>query len=292
MTIPSHIATAPTLTVAAIQMVSQQDVPANLRAAESLVAQAAASKAQLVLLPENFAVFNAQALREWAEKDQDGSLSGAVARWAQTYGVWIVAGTLPQLSRYPNSQEQAAAGRVRTSSLVFDPQGQQQARYDKIHLFDVDVADAHGAYRESETIEAGTEPVLLAMDFPQGTSVKTGLSVCYDLRFPELYRRLSQQGVEILTVPAAFTWETGRAHWEPLLRARAIENQCFVIAANQGGQHSSTRRAWGHSMIIDPWGTVLASQDEGAGVVLATLDLAEQQHLRQRMPVQSHRVLD
>lgn len=292
MTETSPTTTPASLTVAAIQMVSQADVPTNLCAAESLVAEAACRGAQLVLLPENFAVFNAQALREWAEKDLQGALSGQVAGWAQRHGVWIVAGTLPQISRYPETQGQVSEGRVRTSSLIFDPQGRQQGRYDKIHLFDVDVADAHGAYRESETIEPGTEPVCMTMDFGGGLIAKTGLSVCYDLRFPELYRHLSRQGANILTVPAAFTWETGRAHWEPLLRARAIENQCFVIAANQGGQHSSTRRTWGHSMIIDPWGSVLASQDDGEGVVLAILDFAEQQLLHRRMPVQSHRVLD
>ena len=280
------------LTVAAVQMVSQGDVDANMRAAETLVIRAAEAGAQLVLLPENFAVFNAKALHEWGEKELDQVLSAQVSRWAQQQGLWIVAGTLPQRRRYPAGQETVSPGRVRTSSLVFDPAGNQQARYDKIHLFDVDVADAHGAYRESETIEPGTAPVLVNLPLSGAGSVRLGLSVCYDLRFPELYRRLSRQGADILTVPAAFTWETGRAHWEPLLRARAIENQCFVLAANQGGQHSATRRTWGHSMIIDPWGRVLACHEEGEGLVTATLDLAFQADLRQQMPVQSHRVLE
>ena len=283
---------AQTTTVAAVQMVSQGDVDANMKAAEALVARAANAGAELVLLPENFAVFNAKALYEWGEKELQQTLSAQVAAWARQQGLWIVAGTLPQRRRFPGNADPVSEGRVRTSSLVFDPQGNQQARYDKIHLFDVDVADAHGAYRESETIEPGSETALVNMALAGGRSLRLGLSVCYDLRFPELYRHLSRQGADLLTVPAAFTWETGRAHWESLLRARAIENQCFVLAANQGGQHTATRRTWGHSMIIDPWGRVLACQEEGEGVVTATLDLAAQQELRSKMPVQSHRVLD
>ncbi|MDX1692134.1 MAG: carbon-nitrogen hydrolase family protein [Ketobacteraceae bacterium] len=278
------------MVTAAVQMVSKADVSENMKAAGRLVGQAASEGAQLVLLPENFAVFNASALYEWGEKEREGFLSEQVASWAREYQVWIVAGTLPERTRFPESGD-VSPGRVRTSSLVFNPRGERQARYDKIHLFDVDVADAHGAYRESETIEPGSEGVLLKVPLNDGQQIGIGLTVCYDLRFPELYRMLAAQGADIFTVPAAFTWETGRAHWESLLRARAIENQCYVIAANQGGDHSSTRKTWGHSMIIDPWGRVVASLEEGEGVVTATLDFSAQASLRKQMPVQQHRVI-
>lgn len=276
------------LNVAAIQMVSKENVADNMRRAETLLKQAAAGGAELAVLPENFAVFNAKALYEWGEKERTGELSAQVAAWAKTYNLWIVAGTLPKRNRYPQQKEIVADKRVRTSCLVFSPAGDEVARYDKIHLFDVDVADAHGAYRESETIERGSEAVNVELS---PASVNLGLTVCYDVRFPELYRLLSAQGAQIMTVPAAFTWETGRAHWESLLRARAIENQCFIIAANQGGQHSKTRKTWGHSMIIDPWGRILSSYHQGEAVVMASLDFAQQKELRRSMPVFEHRVL-
>lgn len=277
---------------AAIQMVSGANVEKNMERARVLVGDAARQGAQVVLLPENFAVFNSQALCEWGEKELKGALSQQVAQWAKEFNLWIVAGTLPQRNRGLGSDERVPGKRVRTRSIVFNPNGKAVAWYDKIHLFDVDVNDAQGAYRESETIEPGDTPKHHSISLPNNESICLGLSVCYDLRFPELYRVLRSRGANVFTVPAAFTWETGRTHWEPLLRARAIENQCYVMAANQGGQHSATRKTWGHSMIIDPWGEILASADEGEAVVCAPLDLQKLNRLRTQMPVQAHRVIN
>ena len=286
----SALSASDLLAVAAIQMVSSSDVEANLKQAQELVAQAANEGAQLIVLPENFAVFNAKALWEWSQGDAANRLFQAVSNWAQQYQAYIVAGTLPLGNRYPEVDQAVANKRVRTSSIVFAPNGEQCARYDKIHLFDVDVADAHGAYRESETIEPGT--ITQVAELPSlASQPKLGLSVCYDLRFPELYRSLAAQQATIFSVPAAFTWQTGQAHWEALLRARAIENQCFMIAANQGGQHTATRKTWGHSMIISPWGEILSQQDEGIGVVHGQLNFRELTRLREEMPVHQHRRL-
>ncbi|MCG8314132.1 MAG: carbon-nitrogen hydrolase family protein [Pseudomonadales bacterium] len=275
--------------VAVVQMVSGSDVENNMTRAFSLIKQAHEKGAHLVLLPENFAVFNAKALYEWGEKSHE--LTDQLAQWASQLGLWIVAGSLPQRNRFPETLQPVSDRRIRTSSLLFAPNGQLEARYDKIHLFDVDVADAHGSYRESETIEPGTLPVVYSWSVNRGPQLKLGFSICYDVRFPELYRDLRQQGADILFVPAAFTWKTGQAHWEPLLRARAIENQCYVLAANQGGQHTETRQTWGHSMIIDPWGDVLACHEEGEAVIVAEINRNRLQELRSQMPIQSHRVL-
>ncbi len=175
---------------------------------------------------------------------------------------------------------------MRPACLVFDPRGEMVARYDKMHLFDVQVDDRQAQYSESRSFEPGSR--IVCVDAPVG---RIGLSICYDLRFPELYRKLLEQGAEILTVPSAFTKVTGEAHWEVLLRARAIENQCFVLAANQGGVHNATRETWGHSMIVDPWGRVLARVESGEGVAVADIDLSALHALRSRMPIQSHRRL-
>lgn len=263
--------------MAAIQLVSKSDVNANLARAEHGLAAAQKRGAKLALLPENFACFNARGFLDLArQEEQDQALAAHLSAWAQRYALWIVAGTVPLLG--------PEAERVRAASLVFAPNGRQVARYDKIHLFDVDVADAQGAYRESDTLAPGQTPVVVELD-----NAQLGLSVCYDVRFPGLYQHLRDEGAELLTVPAAFTWVTGEAHWETLLRARAIETQCFVIAANQGGQHSSQRRTWGHSMIVDPWGRILAQAEEGEAVVVADCNLDELTALRQRMPVMTHR---
>ncbi|PIE41964.1 MAG: carbon-nitrogen hydrolase [Gammaproteobacteria bacterium] len=277
--------------VAALQMVSTHDVASNMQQAQRLVAKAAAEGAVIVVLPENFAVFDSQALYQWSQPEKALLLTTQVSSWAKACGVWIIAGTLPRSDSYPDQADTVSGKRVRASSMVFTPQGDMCARYDKIHLFDVDVDDAYGCYRESETIEPGTSPTLVTVHIDNDICLKIGLSICYDLRFPELYRELSRQGADILVVPAAFTWETGKAHWEPLLRARAIENQCFVVAANQGGQHSKTRQTWGHSMVIDPWGEVLAQQKAGEGVVMAVIDIERQTALRTQMPVLQHRRL-
>ncbi len=269
--------------IAAIQMVSTGDVPCNLKMAEELIASAAQKGASLVLLPENFAVFSAKEMRVWAEKERsEQCFSGFLSRMAKIYKVWLVGGTIPLLP--PESENDTLACKVRTSTLVYDDFGQLAGRYDKIHLFDVQVQDDQGRYRESETIDAGTDVVVV--DTPFG---KLGLSVCYDLRFPELYSQLLSMGAEILLVPSAFTWETGRAHWEILLRARAIENQCYVVGANQGGIHTANRRTWGHSIIVDPWGDILGMLDQGPSVLVREIDIQYLRQLRANMPIQQHK---
>lgn len=269
--------------LAAIQMLSGDDLAANLAQAEALLAQAAGEGAGLAVLPENFAMFGAPRHLEVAA--QLPRIQEQLAAWAQRYKLWIVAGTLPAAVRPDGSA--VSEGRVRPASLVFGADGEVKARYDKIHLFDVDVADAQGRYQESATFEPGTQ--LMTVDTPCG---RVGLSVCYDLRFPELFRALAEMGADIITVPAAFTHVTGQAHWQVLLRARAIENQVYIMGAGQGGVHNAQRHTWGHSQIIDPWGVVLAERDEvGPGVVLADRDGTAQLELRRRMPVFAHRRL-
>lgn len=277
---------------AVVQMVSSGDVHANLRAASSLITQAHEQGAGLILLPENFAVLDGGPLSQFAEAEGHGQglLQGFLRQQAQEKGVWLIAGSMPLSTRPQNpgevSAEQVSGGRVRPACLVFDPRGEMVARYDKMHLFDVQVDDRQAQYSESRSFEPGSR--IVCVDAPVG---RIGLSICYDLRFPELYRKLLEQGAEILTVPSAFTKVTGEAHWEVLLRARAIENQCFVLAANQGGVHNATRETWGHSMIVDPWGRVLARVESGEGVAVADIDLSALHALRSRMPIQSHRRL-
>lgn len=269
--------------VAALQMVSNYDVESNLRCAEELLAQAAEQGATLAVLPENFAVLDSDNLFRWGEEERKQQLfSNFLSQQAQRLGMQIVGGTIPLRVRPDGSG--VSANRVTASSLVFDEQGQQIARYDKIHLFDVSVQDQQGQYLESRLIEPGSQ--WATSPSPCGV---LGLSVCYDVRFPELYQRLTQAGAVAFTVPSAFTYRTGQAHWETLLRARAIENQAFVIAPNQGGKHSSKRETWGHTMIIDPWGTVLSQRESGPGIVLADLDLDWLQEVRAAMPVQQHK---
>lgn len=273
-------------TVAAIQMVSTPDVSVNLESAAALLKQAAERGANLVLLPEVFAVLEGGPMREFGEIEgsADAVLQNFLADQAKQHGFIVVGGTIPLISR-PNrgiteSIELIEDGRVRASCLVFNESGESVGRYDKIHLFDVVVNDEQSQYSESRSYEAGTDVVHVE------TSVgKLGLSVCYDLRFPELYRQLFLAGSQIVTVPAAFTKVTGAAHWEILLRARAIENQCFVVAAGQGGQHSESRETWGHSMIIDPWGVILHQIDVGEGIAIAEIDTARIDEIRAGMPI-------
>lgn len=268
------------MSLAVIQMVSQDDVLANLAAARRLLQQAAESGARLAVLPENFAAMGRRDLAALGRAEAEGS--GPILPWlkgtARDLGLWIVAGTLPLP---PDGRPDAKA---HACSLLVDSQGQIAARYDKLHLFDVDVADARGCYRESDDFAFG-ERVVVA-DTPAG---RLGLTVCYDLRFPELYSRLREAGAELIAVPAAFTAVTGAAHWQVLTRARAIETQCYVLAAGQGGSHPGGRETFGHSAIIDPWGRVLAEQPAGEAVLLASRDAAEQEAIRQRMPVARHR---
>lgn len=271
--------------LAAIQLVSGRHWQDNREQIAAELAALPKERPLLVLLPENFALFGErQGYLDGAEaigSDPSADLSGAtpiqqqLAEWARDYGIWLVAGAMPTTI--------SDSDHIHTSSLVFNPSGELRGHYHKIHLFDVDVADNHGRYRESETFSSGEEPVLV--DSPFGP---LGLSICYDLRFPELYRQLARAGARVLLVPAAFTAVTGEAHWEPLLRARAIENQCYVVAANQGGTHDTGRQTWGHSMVIDPWGRVLASKESGGGTVLAKMEPELIDELKRTMPVMQH----
>lgn len=268
------------MSFAVIQMVSQDNVCANLQAARALLEQAAASGARLAVLPENFAAMGRRDLVALGHAEASGA--GPILPWlkqaARELELWIVAGTLPLP---PDDQPQA---KPHACSLLFDAQGQRVARYDKLHLFDVEVADSRGQYRESDDYAQGARLVLA--DTPVG---RLGLSVCYDLRFPEMYTALRNAGAEIISVPSAFTAVTGAAHWQVLLRARAIETQCYLLAADQGGGHPGGRETFGHSAIVDPWGSLLAEHAQGPAVLLGQRDALAQAAIRQRMPVHSHR---
>ncbi|WP_432697948.1 carbon-nitrogen hydrolase family protein [Marinobacterium sp. YM272] len=269
--------------VAVVQMVSTVDVEANLKQAQALLEQAADAGARLALLPENFALFDSVSVLALAEAELESRvLESWLAEQARHLGLWVIAGSLPAVDRPDGSR--VPDGRVRSRMLVFNDQGEVVARYDKRHLFDVDVGDAQSRYRESDRFEPGDE--VLVVDSPLGV---LGLSVCYDLRFPLHYQRLRELGAELLLVPSAFTAVTGKAHWEVLLRARAIETQCYCLGADQGGWHSRTRETWGHSMVVDPWGEVMASHVQGAGLALADIDLKALHKLRSQMPVWQHR---
>jgi deaminated glutathione amidase len=264
--------------VAAVQMVSSAHVQDNLYYAEQGIARAASQGAQLVLLPEYFAFmgFCESDKIKIAESLGQGPIQSFLAEMALKHKLWIVGGTLPLLATQPN--------KVRNTTLVYNPQGQQVARYDKIHLFCFFGDQEH--YNEAKTIEPGeTVQVFDAAD------LRIGLSVCYDLRFPELYRAMQtkSQPVDLIVVPAAFTYTTGRAHWEVLLRARAIENQCYVLACGQGGDHENGRRTYGHSMWIDPWGQVLSCLPEAEGVLLGQFDRSCLKSIRQQLPALHHR---
>jgi len=262
--------------VAAVQMVSAPEVAPNLESARRLVAQAAAEGARLVALPEYFCILGRHESDKVKVRERDGAgpIQDALAAMAQRNRVWLVGGTVPIACADP--------GRARSACLVFDDAGRRVARYDKMHLFTFSAGDER--YDEARTIEPGVEPV--AVESPFG---RLGLSVCYDLRFPELYRRF--QKVDIWFVPAAFTAVTGAAHWETLLRARAIENLCYVVAPAQGGLHANGRRTHGHSMVVGPWGEVLAEHAEGEGVVVADIDTDRLAKVRQSLPALDNRRL-
>jgi len=266
--------------MAVLQMVSQDDVLANLATARRLLEQAAAGGARLAVLPENFAALGRRDAAELgrAEAEDRGPVLPWLRRAARDLGLWIVAGTLPLP---PAGQPRA---RPHACSLLFDEQGEQVARYDKLHLFDAEVGDRRGSYRESDDYAHGERLVLA--DTPLG---RLGLTVCYDLRFPELYSALRDAGAELISAPSAFTSVTGAAHWHLLVRARALETQCYLLASAQGGRHPGPRETYGHSAIVDPWGRLLAEQAQGEGVLLAGRDADEQAAIRQRMPVQRHR---
>ncbi|MEJ0087045.1 MAG: carbon-nitrogen hydrolase family protein [Pseudomonadota bacterium] len=266
--------------VAAIQMTSGHDIDANLEAAGRFLTDAARLNAVLAALPENFAFMglNSGDKRAIAEPDGAGRIQNFLADTARRLKIWIVGGTVPL--------RQDSDGRVSASCLVYDAQGQRAARYDKIHLFDVDVPGSTESHRESAHTVPGQDAKLV--DTPAG---KLGLAVCYDMRFPELFRVLSRQGAELFAVPSAFTVPTGKAHWETLLRARAIENLCALIAPAQWGVHPSGRETFGDSMIVDHWGKVLARMPSGTGCVVADLDTAGRMDARTRFPALEHRVI-
>ena len=268
--------------IAALQMVSGNDLNENLQAADRLIAEAAEAGAELLVLPETFAMFSARA--QQALGQQEASVNAVVrpfiAEQAKRRGVWIVAGTIPLA---PDGSTQAGSERVLSSCFVVNDNGEECARYDKMHLFDVDVADQQGSYRESDTFLAGDQVVVV--DTPFG---RLGLAVCYDIRFPELFRAMFVQGVDIIAIPSAFTLLTGQAHWLPLLRARAIENQCYIIGANQGGVHSKSRSTSGQSAIVDGWGNVLSAAELGECCVIAEMDLPQLQQQRTAMPISQH----
>lgn len=278
--------------VAALQMVSTPRVADNLALARQLIAEAARAGAELVALPEYFCLMGlhdhdkvdiAEPLADESTPDPIAApMQSMLAQAAREHGIWVIGGTLPLRSHQ--------AGRVFNSVLVFDPRGWRVARYDKIHLFCFD--DGQRRYDESTSLTPGQTPVSFEMIDKSGEHWHIGLSVCYDLRFPELFRALSRhKPLDLIVLPAAFTDTTGKAHWELLLRARAVENLCHVLAPAQGGLHENGRRTFGHSLVIEPWGEVVAVKAEGPGVVLADLDRARQSTVRTQLPALSHRVL-
>ena len=263
--------------IAAIQMTSGPEVASNLAEATRLIGQAVDAGATMVVLPENFAIMPMRESDRLAvvEKDGTGPIQEFLREQARQHRIWLIGGTIPLQARQSN--------KVRAACLLFDDQGARVARYDKIHLFDVKLQNGE-EYLESGVIEAGDEIVLA--DTPLG---RLGLAVCYDLRFPELFRRMLDEGAEIITLPSAFTVLTGKAHWEVLLRARAIENLSFVVASAQAGRHSNGRETYGDSMIVGPWGEVLARLTRGPGFVVADIDREHMQRVRNALPSIEHR---
>jgi nitrilase len=269
-----HSSTA--VKVAGIQMASSPNVSSNLIEAERLIKIAAKEGAKIIVLPEYFCIMGAKDSDKVKvkEKDGDGPIQRFLSKIAKKHKIWLIGGTVPLVSNYPN--------KIRNSCLVYNDKGEQVARYDKIHLFGLDLGAEQ--YHEENTIESGEHVVVV--ETPYG---KIGLSVCYDLRFPELYRAMGQ--VDMIVVPSAFTETTGKAHWETLVRARAIENLCYVIAPAQGGYHLSGRETHGNSMIVDPWGVVLDRLPRGSGIVIAGINTAYQASLRKSLPALKHKTI-
>ncbi|SDV49469.1 carbon-nitrogen hydrolase family protein [Chitinasiproducens palmae] len=276
---PTAVSASPDATrVAAIQMVSGVSPERNLDRARELIADAAAGGAGFVLLPEYFCLMGNKDTDKLARAeiagDEQAPIQRMLAESARAHGIWLAGGTLPVVS--------GEDGRVLNTTFVYDPEGRGVARYDKIHLFSFSKGEEQ--FDEARTIRPGEQACVF--DAPFG---RVGLSVCYDLRFPELYRSFGD--CALIVVPSAFTYTTGRAHWEILLRARAIENQCYVLAAAQGGRHENGRRTWGHSMLIDPWGEIVACHEEGEGIALGAIEPARLAEVRQNLPALRHRVL-
>ena len=264
--------------IAAVQMASGPNVNANLTEAGRLIAMAAGAGAGLVVLPENFAIMGMSEIDKVNVREEDGQgpIQNFLAEQSAKHGVWLVGGTVPLVAGDSN--------KVRGACLLINDKGERVARYDKIHLFDVHLPESGENYNESETIEKGSDVVVV--DTPFG---KLGLAVCYDLRFPELFRKMADLGVQIIALPSAFTAMTGRAHWKVLLRARAIENLCYVVASAQGGYHVSGRETFGNSMIVNPWGVVTDHLTSGSGFVIADIDLEYLESMRRNFPVLEHR---
>ncbi|WP_191603059.1 carbon-nitrogen hydrolase family protein [Marinomonas algicola] len=272
--------------ICAIQLTSGPDFAANLDEVQRRILDAVQEGVTLIILPENVFLFNGKAMRELSEQESiQESLFTTLNKLSVTLGVWIVVGSHPSLKRPDGSV--VAGSRVRQSCLVFSPFSSECFRYDKIHLFDVNVADGVGQYKESDFIEPGElNPIVIDVD-----GLKVGLSICYDLRFPELYRELVSKGAELIVVPAAFTYVTGKAHWNTLLRARAIENQVFIVGVNQCGFHGKNRQTYGHSVCYSPWGEDLGQLADEPDNLYVNIDTDRIQECKSSMPVLEHRRL-
>lgn len=276
---PIYRHTAHMTRVAVIQMVSGNNLENNLEEASDLIHQAASQHAEFVLLPEYFPIIsdNEHDKVKLCEPFGNGPLQEFLSSQSRAHHIWLMGGTIPLQSE--------DLDRVYNSCLLFNPNGDITARYEKTHLFDVNVNDRENEYyNESNTIKAGDKVVTVTTPFAQ-----IGMSICYDLRFPELYRKMLEEKINLITVPSAFTFSTGKRHWETLLKARAVENLCFVMAANQGGKNTKRRTTWGHSMIINPWGDILACIEDDRGIAIADLDFMEQAKLRKSFPALNHR---
>ena len=264
--------------IAAIQMASGSSISGNLHEAEKIISQAVVDGAEMIVLPENFGMIGAKQedVVEFCEKPGEGALQSFLSEQAKRHNIIIAGGTVPLASE--------DSSLCRNTLLIYNQQGECVAHYDKIHLFDVSLPDVDESYNESADIQPGNKAVVVDI-----AGVKLGLAICYDLRFPELFRLLVDKGAEVILLPSAFTAATGKAHWHALLKARAIENLSFVIAPAQGGYHVNGRETYGHSLIVDPWGNVLDEIESGSGYAIADLNLAQQQQLREHFPVLSHR---
>lgn len=277
--------------VAAIQMVSGMDLSTNLAQAGLLLHEAAQAGAELAVLPEYFCLMGRHDADKLTIQEPfgQGPIQQFLSDSASDLGLWLVGGTLPVRAPANSPVAEAQPGRVFNSSLVFSPAGECVARYDKMHLFRFD--NGIESYDESLVLAPGREPVTFDLASSDGHHWRIGLSVCYDLRFAELYRHYARAGAHVMLVPSAFTYTTGQDHWEVLLRARAIENLSYVVAAAQGGLHDNQRRTWGHAMLVEPWGKVLAERATGPGVVMAELSWDAMTQCRSRLPALEHRLL-
>ena len=263
--------------IAAVQITTGPDVEKNLQAIEAQIIQAASQGAKIIALPEVFACYDSQKYLALGKQEMTvlGNLRSRMASWARDNKVYLIGGTIPVL--------EPKLSKVYPRCYFYNDQGEEQGYYDKIHLFDVDIADAQGRYRESDMFLSGDQ--IKVFPTPYGN---VGLTICYDLRFPYLFDRLRKAGADIISVVAAFTEATGRAHWQPLLQARGIEQQGYILGSNQWGQHDSKRRTFGHSMVVSPWGEILDELPEGSGIACAEIDLEEVKRIRREMPIANH----